>query len=197
MTEVANIAEEHFKEMFAPAELHPGLVPYLGELPSGMKALRHPLIYGIPYLSQTNNWYNKQYEFAKAEVKRALAAGDPWAYLVMHERPYRMEALQTYLSRKRVSNKVYWELLSWAWEDSENIWQNKEQWIDLLRSDRAGCRHFMDAEERKFFAELPDRFDVYRGYSSRGDGGGISWTLSKDKAAWFAKRLAPGVRRVR
>ena len=48
----------------------------------------------------------------------------------------------------------------------------------------------MDEQEREAFSKLGDTVTVYRGVrSARSDGlSAMSWTLSEDTAAWFARR---------
>jgi hypothetical protein len=49
----------------------------------------------------------------------------------------------------------------------------------------------MNDDERAELGKLPNKFTVYRGYSS-GDPEefGMSWSTSKDVAEWFARRFA-------
>jgi hypothetical protein len=46
----------------------------------------------------------------------------------------------------------------------------------------------MDEDERKTFGELPDELTIYRGYAGKRKNG-LSWTLSLEKAEWFADRF--------
>lgn len=46
----------------------------------------------------------------------------------------------------------------------------------------------MDEAERKFLADLPDQFVVYRGHQIR-NRMGYSWTLSYYRAKWFSQRF--------
>lgn len=47
----------------------------------------------------------------------------------------------------------------------------------------------MDAEELAYYNSLPDEFTVYRGIGSKTNKKGISYTLSLEKAEWFANRF--------
>ena len=51
------LLRNQFESMFAPAELHPDLVPYLTRSES-FEMLRHPLVFGVPYTPQMNNHYS-------------------------------------------------------------------------------------------------------------------------------------------
>jgi len=50
----------------------------------------------------------------------------------------------------------------------------------------------LPAEEREALAALPDEITIYRGIKtpdSPDDPHGMSWTLDRDKAVWFANRM--------
>jgi hypothetical protein len=160
MVEEKSIRE--FDSMFTPASLHPDLAAYLVRgVPFGgdstFDKLQHPLVYGVPYCSEMNNYYNQRYELLKKETATALALADIGRYVFLHERPYRLNAFCDYLDRKVVMAGVYWELLREIWEDSENIWQNLPIWKRLLRSERSHKPRFMDEDERKALKELPPK----------------------------------------
>jgi hypothetical protein len=111
-------------------------------------------------------------------------------YVFMYERPYRLHGFLQIMHH--LDDKNYWELLGSIWSDSENIWQNFKVWLKLLADDRPGKEHFMDAEEREALAKLPDVLVVHRGYVKGKNKNGLSYTLSKEKAEWFAKRFSNG-----
>ena len=49
----------------------------------------------------------------------------------------------------------------------------------------------MEQEERKALAALPDRLTIYRGvHIKKGTLRGLSWTLDRERAEWFANRWA-------
>ena len=48
----------------------------------------------------------------------------------------------------------------------------------------------MTEDERKVLSNLPDFITIYRGYTPGKNKQGISWTLDKDKANWFANRFS-------
>lgn len=171
--------------------LHPDLVPYIEPWALGktsMKCLRHPLIYEVPYFEQYNTIINARYAHTLERVKRHLANRDWEGYVWDHERPYRFEAFQTILQkRSRPKGKVYWKLLADVWIDSENIWQNKEEWAECFEKNYPYKQlGLMNRNERKKFSKLPMTLSVYRGGRTWE---GLSWTLSYEKAKWFAERL--------
>jgi hypothetical protein len=176
-----------FEDMFTPAELHSDLALYLttGE-PFSM--LRHPLVFGVPYSEEMNNFYNKRYALMSEEIEKAINEGAIHRYVFMHERPYRLDAFVKCIANRVVSDTDYWELLGSAWIDSENIWQNQTIWRRLLKSPRPHKHTFMDEDDRKAFKALPSQLTVYRGCRPGQNEAGMSWTLDRDKAVWFSIR---------
>jgi hypothetical protein len=75
------------------------------------------------------------------------------------------------------------------WHDSENIHQNGTGWIKLWSADRPDKHSAMNAKERKALARLPDRLTIYRGIGHVKGRNGLSWTLDREKAIWFARRF--------
>lgn len=49
----------------------------------------------------------------------------------------------------------------------------------------------MDEDEALTFSQLPETLPVYRGAQAYLNEDGLSWTLSLDRAAWFATRFHP------
>jgi hypothetical protein len=47
----------------------------------------------------------------------------------------------------------------------------------------------MDSEELKILDNLPKSVTIYRGCQKDVNENGISWTLDKDRAEWFATRF--------
>jgi hypothetical protein len=47
----------------------------------------------------------------------------------------------------------------------------------------------MTASERQQLAALPDRVSIYRGVNAYSEPSGISWTLDRERAEWFARRF--------
>jgi hypothetical protein len=166
-------------------ELHEDLKPCLSKNPFPM--LRHPLMYHMMYTEQMNALINKQYEYKKQALLKYKEQKD-WAGCVfVYERPYRLSAFLEV--ERNLSDKDYWEILSSIWIDSENIWQNKETWKNLIKSDRAEKQFFMIEEEQEYLANLADVVTVYRGCIKNKNKTGLSYTLNKSKAEWFAKRF--------
>ena len=133
---------------------------------------------------------NAAYLKKKALAEQFLAniRFDPMAYLVLIEKPYRLNALIEI--RNRISDAQYWRCLAYAWAISEYTHQNKWEWLNLFRSERRYRALMMVREDRKYFDALPDTLTIYRGYQQgkHKHKMGLAWSLSKEKAIWFAYR---------
>lgn len=116
---------------------------------------------------------NEQFRHTKAAILDAKQSGDWEKYVILHVRPYRLEALQTAL--KSCGQATAPTLVAHFWLDSENIWQNKSKWIAVWKQLR-DPRATMDADDNREFGALPEEFHVYRGYDERGNARGLSWT---------------------
>lgn len=167
--------------------LHPDLAEYLEESGFMGPVLKHPLVFDIPYMSMLAWRANDQYEYKRQALAEAMDKGDWHTVVWLHERPYRVAALMEI--RKDLRGREYWELLSAVWTDSENIWQNMRDWKTLLTSRKPGRQYMMDWGERRALENKPAVFPVWRGFNTGGTKRGWSWTTSKDKAEWFARRL--------
>lgn len=123
----------------------------------------------------------------KRRAKRdALASGDHDGYIYLHERPDRLLAF-TRLPPLR--DREWWRLLGLIWTDTEYPHVNLDVWTMLLSSKRSGREEIMSPDDRAALAAMPAEFAVYRGYCSRSsDWRGLSWTLKREIAEWFARR---------
>jgi hypothetical protein len=175
---------EYAKIMASNEELHPDLVPYVSEGPLG-KQLRHPLVYQIAMTG--NGWANAYYRQKKADVEKALQNKKYDSFVWLHERPYRIEAFQAI--EPSLSDSGYWRLLSDIWIDTENQWQNLNEWKLLLASKRSNRHYMMTEEEDNLLRSLADEVTIYRGCQKGINENGLSWTLDKSKAKFFANRL--------
>ena len=171
------------KEMSAP--LHPDLVAYVEQSDAGWTMLRHPLVYQVPLFS--NGSANAFYEQKRKDVDRALNAKNYKQFVWLFERPYRVDAFIKIADK--LSNTDYWKLLSSLWIDTENQHAYIDEWKKLLNSDRPYRHYLMDEEEEQFLRSLPDEVTIYRGCQSGLNENGLSWTLDKAKAKFFANRF--------
>ena len=164
-------------------ELIPELQPYLEDGVLGAQ-IRHPLVYQVPLWS--NGSANRMYFQKKAEIKTALKDKAWSRFIFLHERPYR---LQAFLEIKdQLKDTQYWVLLADTWIDTENAWENKDKWRKLFDSTRPYSNYLMNEEEYNAMRSLPQMVTIYRGSTIKNDKG-LSWTLSKEKAEFFAQRF--------
>lgn len=148
-------------------------------------SIRHPLLYSTCYSECSNALLNAQLRFRKEAVEKAQQEKDFGAYIWLHERPYRMHAFN--MCKEWMTDDEYWPALCEIWTDSENIWQNKDEWAKLLSSKRTNKHLFMDEDERDYFNALPDKVVIYRGCEEH-NMDGMSWTLDREVAQMFANK---------
>lgn len=185
MTEaVKELADEYMRLLEQSSEvLNPVLARYYSESPFPM--IQHPLVYSVPHLPNSNALVNRQYEQKKKAVEESFAEKNWNRYLVMHERPHRPTALADIASE--MSDEDYWQNVGWVWSDSENIRELKFVWSLLLGSRRPKREQIMDEKDRLALANMPDELTIYRGCAIE-DTQGLSWTLDRERAEWFAER---------
>lgn len=183
-------------EAFRPwEELHPDLRAYIVDGgPFGGSMLKHPLVFDVMYSPGVRDgMFNDMYEQKKQSLREYEKEGNWSGYVWMFERPYRLDALVR-IQHKITDDCKFWELVGNIWTDTENARQNYDEWEELLTSDRDCRNSMMDEQEREFLAKLPTTLTIYRGYRFKDDEydgiEGFSWTLSEERAEWFARRFA-------
>ena len=183
---MAKTTEELFAQLVADSqvELHPDLQPYLEDGALGPQ-LRHPLVYAVPLW--TNAHANYIYEQKKSDLVEAILHRQYSKIIFLHERPYRLDAFTKIAAD--IPDSKYWSLLASIWTDTENGWQNLEQWRALFNSDRPARNYLMDENEHATLQNLPDTVEIYRGCQKGINEDGISWTLNRDRAEFFANRF--------
>ena len=185
MTDANTQLLEYAKIMGSNEDLHPDLVPYVSEGVLG-KQLRHPLVY--QFGMRGNGWANAYYLQKVGDVQKALQNKKYDSFVWLHERPYRIEAFQEI--EHLLSDTAYWKLLADIWTDTENQWQNYEEWKDLIGAERGSRHYLMNEEEFNLLQSLPDEVTIYRGCQKGINENGLSWTLDKAKAKMFSTRIA-------
>jgi hypothetical protein len=183
MTEINETIQRLLAETNEP--LHQDLVPYLEKDGALGPQLRHPLVYQVPLFS--NGRANAYYLQKKSDLIDAVLHRKYSRIIFLHERPYRLQAFLSMVND--LPDEKYWSLLASIWTDTENAWQNLEQWRELFNSDRPQRERLMDRDEILALSSLPDTVKIYRGCQKGINEDGISWTLKRDKAEWFATRL--------
>ena len=174
-----------FKEMFAPEELDPELKRHICHEPHVGDMIKHPLVYQLFYVPELNRMSNRLLE-QKREAIRTATLEKNWSRVIfMYERPHRLDAFRDIADE--LSDEEYWDLASSVWIDSENIWQMRPMWDNLLHANIPGRENMMKAEEITALSKLSSTIKVYRGCKLHNEDG-LSWTTDRAKAEWFASR---------
>jgi hypothetical protein len=166
-------------------QLNPDLVPYLEQSSEGWMMLRHPLVYQVPFFS--NGSANAYYEQKRKAVEKATGDKNYKQFVWLFERPYRVEAFIKIADK--LSDTDYWRLLSDVWIDTENQYAYIKEWKKLLASKRSNRHYMMTEEEDNILRSLAQEVTIYRGCQKGINEDGLSWTLDKSKAQFFANRF--------
>lgn len=182
-----NQVEELMAKMVAEYSepLHADLAPYMEQSDIGWAMLRHPLVYQVPFFS--NGSANAYYEQKRNAVEKAIGDKNYKQFVWLHERPYRVEAF-TKIADK-LSDTDYWRLLSDVWIDTENQYAHLKEWKRLLASKRPNRHYMMNEDEDNILRALAPEVTIYRGCQKGINEDGLSWTLDKSKAEFFANRF--------
>lgn len=167
------------------------LLPFVFDCPGEIPALKHPLLVCVPYFPGINAHLNGVFRKKKQLVQNAKLHGDYFRYVWLHERPYRLRAFLECAPDIRNPEK-YWRILMEIYRDSENIFEEIEAWETIFQNTPpAAPSWIMDAEERSVYTSLVSRRTVvaWRGFANPGTPNGLSWTLDREKAIWYAKRF--------
>jgi len=177
-------AETLDKLMDAQEELEPELRAFVEPHDTLGKVLRSPLVYSVPYNECMNALLNAQFR-TKLKALDEARVEKMWEQIVfLHERPFRLSALQS-VQYEVDDDARFWRLVRETWDDTEFPHARLDQWIEMWSIGRPARECAMDEDERAKLATLPDILRVWRG----GRAAGLSWTLDRDKAVWFARRF--------
>jgi hypothetical protein len=179
---------EFFELMTRDEKIHPDLAPYLMKGLVGGKFLNHPLVQELTVDPNKAAFVNKRYEVKKKFLADAFEKKNFHNYIFAHERPYRFLALKELVEKGVLDAKQHWENVGSVWIDSENVWQHLVDWKKFWSNKLPNKEHCMDEDERKALASLPNTLEVFRGFNGKGNRKGLSWTLDRDKALYFAGR---------
>lgn len=169
-----------------PPALDPELESCIEDLES-FRAIRHPLVYSVPYDPMWSGQLNKLLAYQRQQIEEGVKLGNARQCVYAHERPHRFMAMNEHLYLVG-SDEEAWSLFAEVWIDSENLWQQDDwirEFLDTYGYDES--RNAMKDDEREFLDSLPDEVTVYRGHTWHNQEG-WSWTLDFYKAFWFANR---------
>jgi hypothetical protein len=185
--------------------IHPDLQPHVVDDPLLGLMVHHPLVIAthidssvvdmdgkpLDRIGMINEGYaHKQKALAEAEWE-----GDWTTYILLHERPYRLDALLEIIDREMGDFSLLWPLVADVWTDTESIRINQDTWRDIWLTP---CRHrhrVMSKGERAALKRMPAVITVYRGVGHRKAVKGLSWTTDRERGEWFARRFTHGGRR--
>jgi hypothetical protein len=145
-------------------------------------------------MSSENGRLNQSFRYGAKEYQACLKQGDFEGILMLIERPWRVKWV--YENRELIKTKVgaeaFYEIVSEAYNDTENACQFKDEALELFYYGNQP-QLMMDSDEQEEFHNLPKEMKVYRGVClSHSDDEfeflGNSWTLDYEKAKWFAER---------
>lgn len=170
--------------MFKEETLSPSLLGYIEECHL-MTFFRHPFCV-MPYAkgaekesSQINAMINHMVEKRESMIMDMESEGNYTAVLSIVERPFRLEYALKYLHL--VNDYEYWDIVDYVWTDSESPSVNLNVWESIFKINKSSNPTL----KTKTVKTMDSVVTVYRG----GDEKGLSWTLDKEKAAWFATRF--------
>ena len=86
----------------------------------------------------------------------------------------------------------YWKAVAITWQDSDRQHLGRREWQEFFSAERPHREAVMTNDQQAQFAALPERVTIYRGFNGRNRlHRAISWTLDREKAEWFARRVPP------
>jgi hypothetical protein len=176
------------------AALHDDLVPWVQEATVLGRLVHSPLVIASIF-SNEYDLINRMYLRKKDALEEALKERRWDAVIWLHERPYRFNALHQYLGDDLAQRdpKAYWSAVGKVWVDSENIWQNLDDWRDTWQPvlDEE-INYAMSKEQRQRLSSMPDLIPIWRGFTHKDGLDGLSWSFDKEAAIWFARRFSDG-----
>ena len=179
----------HLYEKYEPLrrDLRKYVIPFEGSLASSIYGMfNHPWfigeVYSLDHCAYIHHMMDQQqHTLVQLNKRRRLRE-----VVMAHVGPYRLQTLAAYTPS--MTDRVFWKTLADVWTDSENLWQDKRVIRRLLSNPRPCREEMMTAEERRALKRMPATLTIYRGFNGKGTWRGWSWTISKEKGEWFARR---------
>ena len=94
-------------------------------------------------------------------------------------------------TKQYLSSKDFANLFREAWITSENPNDDVNVKIRTLVSwyKNSNKKYLMEEDDFNVYNNLEDEFTIYRGVGINRNPKGLSWTMNKEKAQWFANRF--------
>ena len=167
------------------------------EIESGLKLINHPFIPQNGFINGLEDKeqpsckiisgdanMQKAIQFYKDAIEKAESIND---ILLLLQGPCHLTYLN--LIQKGLSSDELGELLAYIWVNTESPNNGIIPLRTLIKWFKTASKQsLMDAAELAYYNSLPDEFTVYRGIGSKSNKNGISYTLSLEKAEWYAIR---------
>jgi hypothetical protein len=135
---------------------------------------------GLPQLGEPELYTGK----TKKDVMAAVARGDWTSVMQCYWNP--CENVEAFNRHAHEMDDIsYWSILGELYRFQRFTGTHREHFRAWFRSPRPCREHLMEEDDQSTFARLPDLLTLYRGFA-HGDGQGISWTLDRRVADWFA-----------
>jgi hypothetical protein len=151
-----------------------------------LRALLHSLDLYYDHPLHMNDSGRREKAQTIGMMTAAVQAGSWEECLWTMPRPYRPEALT--IVEFQLSDCDYWRLLGELWTDTEFPGRQQALWLYLFSSSRPGREQLMESHDLAHYQALPREVTLYRGARPRW-ARGLSWTLSIEVGARFARRF--------
>ena len=139
--------------------------------------------------------YVQKINFKKQELDKAIEKQNWDKVFMLIEKPFRLNWLEENIDLIK-DDKQYYNFLKDAYMMTEfpmNGFSNYRDLLHLLYA-KDNPKLMMDKEELKLLNSLPNEVKIWRGVKVDDvlddDNIGLSFTLNKDKAIWFAERFS-------
>jgi len=189
---------------------------YIRDYGIGMRFIKHPLLNEMVFgeLDQVipesfkkailpkgldaktfGDAYVQKINFKKQELDKAIEQQNWDKVFMLVEKPFRLNWLEENIDLIK-DDKQYYNFLKDAYMMTEfpmNGFSNYRDLLDLFYA-RKNSKLMLDEDELKLLNSLPNEVKIWRGVKVDDvlddDNIGLSFTLNKDKAIWFAERFA-------
>jgi hypothetical protein len=121
----------------------------------------------------------------RLEVAQAIEEQNWKRFVFLHHPRMWLPLFEKHASQ--MTDDVYWSLLSLIYCTLDTTAHAHGHFARLFSAARPGRRAAMSPAARELFEALPSDVRIYRGYAGP-RGRGLSWTLSRDTANFFAIR---------
>jgi len=189
---------------------------YIRDYGIGMRFIKHPLLNEMVFgeLDQVipesfkkailpkgldaktfGDAYVQKINFKKQELDKAIEQQNWDKVFMLIEKPFRLNWLEENIDLIK-DDKQYYDFLKDAYMLTEfpmNGFSNYRDLLDLFYA-RENSKLMLDKDELELLNSLPNEVKIWRGVKVDDvlddDNIGLSFTLNKDKAIWFAERFS-------